>query len=154
MGSDGHVGSDVTSPHPPVSLPWAQSGYPTNHARKQRFGQRLNTTSTGVAFTAMHARRPSIATADRVRALRDAGRGYESIGRELGISPGLAYMLATGVPADFSDDLHPAERADRPELADSAQRLVNPHQHNPERSPIVVDWIRRRAAAELTGGDG
>jgi hypothetical protein len=109
---------------------------------------------TGVAFPAVHARRPSIPTAERVRALLDSGRGYESIGRVLGISPGLAYMLATGVPADFSDDLHPAERAGRPELADSSQRLVNPHQHNPDRDPIVVDWIRRRAAAELSSRDG
>jgi hypothetical protein len=103
---------------------------------------------------ARRAGRPSIPTAERVRSLLDAGRGYQSIGRELGISPGLAYMLATGVPADSSDDLHPGERIGRPELADSPQRLVNPHQHNPDRNPIVVDWIRRRAAAELTDSDG
>ena len=83
----------------------------------------------------------------------DGGRSYETAARELGISPGLAYMLATGVPADFSDDLHAGERDGRSELADSSQRLINPHQHNPQRNPIVVDWIRRRAAAELTGGD-
>jgi hypothetical protein len=93
-------------------------------------------------------------TSDQVRALLDAGRSYETAARELGIAPGLAYMLATGVPADFSDDLHPGERDGRPELADSSQRLVNAHQHNPQHNPIVIDWIKRRAAAELTGGDG
>jgi hypothetical protein len=93
-------------------------------------------------------------TSDQVRARLRAGRGYETVARELAIAPGLAYMIATGVPADFSDDLHDGERAGRPALADSAQRLVNPHQHNPQRNPVVIDWIRRRAAIELTDGDG
>jgi hypothetical protein len=90
----------------------------------------------------------------QVRARLRAGRGYETIARELGIAPGLAYMLATGVPADFSDDLHDGERVGRPALADSAQRLVNPHEHNPQRNPVVLDWIRRRAATELADSDG
>jgi hypothetical protein len=92
-------------------------------------------------------------TPDQVRSRLNAGRSYETIARELGIAPGLAYMLATGVPADFSDDLHPGERDGRAELADSSQRLVNPHQHNPQRNPIVVEWIQRRAATELTKSD-
>jgi hypothetical protein len=50
-------------------------------------------------------------SADQVRARLHAGRSYETIARELKIAPGLVYMLATGVPADFSDDLHPGERA-------------------------------------------
>ena len=53
-------------------------------------------------------------TPDQVRLLLDGGRSYETVARELGISPGLAYMLATGVPADFSDDLHAGERATGP----------------------------------------
>ena len=93
-------------------------------------------------------------TPDQVRARLQAGRSYEAVARELGIAPGLAYMLATGAPADFSDDEHPGERDGRAELADSSQRLVNPHQHNPQRNPAVIAWIRRRAAAELTGGNG
>jgi hypothetical protein len=95
-----------------------------------------------------------MATPDQVRALLDAGRSYETVARELSISPGLAYMLATGVPADFSDDLHAGERAGRSELVGSSQHLVNPRQHNPQRNPVVTNWIRRRAAAELTGSDG
>jgi hypothetical protein len=93
-------------------------------------------------------------TSDQVRALLDAGHTYETSARQLGIAPGLAYMLATGVPADFSDDLHPGERLGRPELAHSSQRLVNPRQRHPDRNPVVIDWIRRRAAAELTRDDG
>jgi hypothetical protein len=93
-------------------------------------------------------------TPDQVRARLRAGRSYETVARELGIAPGLAYMLATGLPADFSDDLHAGERTGRAEPASSSQRLVNPHQYNPDRNPVVIDWVRRRAAAELTGGDG
>jgi hypothetical protein len=93
-------------------------------------------------------------TPDQVRALLDTGRSYEAVARELSISPGLAYMLATGVPADFSDDLHSGERDGRSELADSSQRLVNPHQHKPQRNPAVIDWIKRRAATGLTNSDG
>jgi hypothetical protein len=93
-------------------------------------------------------------TPEQVRARLHGGRSYETAARELGIAPGLAYMLATGAPADFSDNLHPGERDGRTELAASSQRLVNPHEHNPQRNPGVIAWIRRRAAAELTGGDG
>jgi hypothetical protein len=63
-------------------------------------------------------------------------------------------MLATGVPADFSDDLHTGERDGRSELAESSQALVNPHQHNPQRNPIVIEWIKRRAATDLSATDG
>ena len=63
-------------------------------------------------------------------------------------------MLATGVPADFSDDLHSGERAGRSELAHSSQRLVNPRQPKPGRNPIVVDWVKRRAATQLSRRDG
>jgi hypothetical protein len=93
-------------------------------------------------------------TPDQVRASLDGGRSYETVARELGIAPGLAYMLATGVPADFSDDLHAGDRDGRAELADSSQRLVNPHQHNPQRNPAVIAWVKQRAATGLTKSDG
>jgi hypothetical protein len=92
-------------------------------------------------------------TPEQVRASMDAGRSYETVARELGIAPGLAYMLATGVPADFSDDLHPGDQDGRAELAGSSQRLVNPHQHNPQRNPAVIAWIKHRAATGLTKSD-
>jgi hypothetical protein len=93
-------------------------------------------------------------TSDQVRALLDAGHTYETSAAELGISPGLAYMLATGVPADFSDDLHAGERTGRSELAASSQRLVNPRQSNPGRNTVVLDWVKRRAATHLSRRDG
>ena len=88
-----------------------------------------------------------------LRRLLDAGHSYESAARRLGIAPGLAYMLATGVPADGSDDPHPDERAVRPAPLSSSQRLVNPAQQNPTRKPFVLAWVKRRAARDLTGRD-
>ena len=77
-------------------------------------------------------------TPDQVRARLQAGRSYEAVARELGIAPGLAYMLATGAPADFSDDLHLGERDGRAELADSSQRLVNPQVRVEQ---LHLDWL-------------
>ena len=44
-----------------------------------------------------------------------AGEGYEDAGRALGIPAGLAYLIATGLPADGSDSLAP-EDYERPGL--------------------------------------
>jgi hypothetical protein len=94
-----------------------------------------------------------MATADQVRALLRAGRGFEAAGRQLSISPGLAYLLATGVPADGSGSPRPAEGAGRPRPEPGAQRLVNPPAVNPTRNRDVIDWVGRRAARDLRGGD-
>jgi hypothetical protein len=89
-----------------------------------------------------------------LRALLDAGYSYESVARRLRIAPGLVYMLATGAPADGSDDPHPDEQVGRAARLSSPQRLVNPAQHNPTRKPFVLDWVKRRAARDLTARDG
>lgn len=85
----------------------------------------------------------------QVLELLDAGRSYETVGRVLRIPPGQAFMIATGVPADGSDALHPAELHDRPVLPGSSQHLVNPVAFNPTRDETVVAWVRERAAREL-----
>jgi hypothetical protein len=54
-----------------------------------------------------------MSTSDQARALLKAGRSYETSARELGIAPELASMLATGVPAGSSHDLHPASASSR-----------------------------------------
>jgi hypothetical protein len=95
-----------------------------------------------------------MATTDQVRALLEAGHGFESAAHRLSISPGLAYMLATGVPADGSGSPRPQERAGRPGPEPGAQRLVNPPAVNPTRNQDVIDWVGRRAARDLRGGDG
>lgn len=91
-------------------------------------------------------------TRPKVTALLEQGRSYEAVGRELGIPPGQAFMIATGLPADGSDSPHPDELRDRPVLPSSSQHLVNPRPHNPTRDDEVIAWVRRRAGRELTGG--
>jgi hypothetical protein len=76
-----------------------------------------------------------VATRAQVRELIDSGHDYESAGRRLGIPPGLAYMIATG---------HPADDATAP-----AQNLFEPPAHNPTRNQTVIDWVKARARREL-----
>ena len=78
---------------------------------------------------------------DRIRELLDAGHTYETAARQLDIAPGLAYMIDTGRPADRSD-------------GDGRPRLVNPRDVNPMRKPHVMEWVRERAARQLTQPDG
>jgi hypothetical protein len=61
-------------------------------------------------------------------------------------------MIATGLPADGSEVPPPEEMAAKPVPPGSSQHLVNPPPFNPKRKQHVVDWVRRRAAAELKGG--
>jgi hypothetical protein len=91
-----------------------------------------------------------MATLDQVRRLLDAGHSYESIGAQLGITPGLAYMIATGVPADVSGA--PVPEPGRPAPQPGAQRLVGPVARNPIRKPHVTEWISHRAETELRQG--
>jgi hypothetical protein len=65
----------------------------------------------------------------------DGGQDYESAARDLGIRPGLAYMIATGHPAD--DDAAPA------------QDLFEPPAHNPTRNDTVSAWVKARADRDL-----
>jgi hypothetical protein len=95
-----------------------------------------------------------MATTDQVRALVEAGHDYASAARRLSISPGLAYLLATGLPADGSGSPRPDERAGRPPPEPGAQRLINPPAVNPTRNQDVIDWVGRRAAHDLHDADG
>jgi hypothetical protein len=85
----------------------------------------------------------------RVLALLDAGNGWEAIGRELQISPGLAFMIGTGIPADGSGvpELH--DRPSPGEPPSSPQGLVNPREHCPTRNERIETWVAQRAAREL-----
>ena len=74
-------------------------------------------------------------------------------GRELHIPAGQAYMIATGLPADGGDTPGPEERRDKPALPGSSQQLVNPPAVNPTRNARVMDWVHKRAAREMAGGD-
>lgn len=85
----------------------------------------------------------------RVLQLLEAGDSWEAIGRELNISPGLAFMIGTGIPADGSGV---PELGDRPFAGaplTSPQTLVNPPERNPMRSERIETWVAQRAAREL-----
>jgi hypothetical protein len=88
---------------------------------------------------------------DREQVLRLVAEGvqYEEIGRRLGIAPGQAYLIGTGIPADGGDTVTHAQR-DRPGMLSShSQRLVNPRTTNPTGRQDVREWIRWRVSTDL-----
>jgi hypothetical protein len=83
-----------------------------------------------------------------VLALLQQGLTYEEAGERLGVPPGQAYLVATGIPADGSDTVT-AEQRRRPGMLPSrSQHLVNPNEVNPTRRDDVLDWIRSRLLAD------
>jgi len=84
----------------------------------------------------------------RVHELLDRGYDYDRIGATLGIAPGLAYLLATGLPADGSDA--PAARSDRPGALPTSQHLANPEPaDNTTSRDTVHAWVQGRVASDL-----
>jgi hypothetical protein len=88
-----------------------------------------------------------MATRTQVQELLDKGLGYEVAARELGIPAGEAYLIATGNPADGSDDRFYEDSRDLPS---SPQALLGVPAHNPTRNATVDAWVGERAARELT----
>ena len=89
-------------------------------------------------------------TRDQLTALLDEGHTYETAARELKIPAGLAFMIATGLPADGSGAPSPEELSAKRSLPSSSQQLVNPPAFNPTRKQHVIDWVHERAARELS----
>lgn len=87
-------------------------------------------------------------TKEQVRQLLGDGVDYETVGRALGIPPGQAYLIATGVPADGSDSVPDQDVEQRPGFLPSSQRLVNPPHENPTSKQSVREWLQRRVAAD------
>jgi hemerythrin superfamily protein len=81
---------------------------------------------------------------EQVCELLDRGLDYQAAGQQLGIPPGLAYLIATGRAADGGDAPpgHPREA-----LA-ASQHLANPPSGNPTSSESVLGWIAARVAAD------
>lgn len=74
------------------------------------------------------------------------GASYEEAGQRLGIVPGMAYLIATGIAADGGDVLSPEERDQHPGTLDgSTQHLVNPRVDAPKHTEEVKQWMRLRA---------
>ena len=90
-----------------------------------------------------------MATRSQVLSLVGAGVSYDEVARRLGIDAGLAYLIATGLPADGSDALRPEDR-DRPGFLDgSTQHLANSAEpQNPTQKQHVLDWIKQRAHSD------
>ncbi|HEX3707843.1 MAG TPA: hypothetical protein VHV76_14550 [Mycobacteriales bacterium] len=69
---------------------------------------------------------------------------YDEAATRLGIRPGLAYLVATGVPTDSSDGLSP-EDLQRPGLLSGAAHLSDPRTEQPDRSSHVRAFLSARA---------
>jgi hemerythrin-like domain-containing protein len=83
-------------------------------------------------------------TKQDVLTLVKAGLSYQDIGARLGTSPGLAYLIGTGLPADGSD-APTSGQPSRPGWRRSSQHLANPEPAvNPTTSESVLRWVRRR----------
>jgi hypothetical protein len=77
--------------------------------------------------------------------LLESGDSYEVVAERLGIPAGLAFMIATGSPADGSE----LASAGDSRVAGSTQTLVNPPAHNPTRKECVLEWVKMRAERDL-----
>lgn len=91
----------------------------------------------------------ALTTREDVLALVESGASYGEIETRLGIRAGLAYMIATGLPADGSDALTAAE-LDRPgALSTTTQHLANPVPvRNPTHHEEVDRFIEQRLRAD------
>ncbi|MDP5181823.1 hemerythrin domain-containing protein [Blastococcus sp. BMG 814] len=87
-------------------------------------------------------------TRDQVLAVLGGGTDYPAAARRLGIHPGLAYLIATGLPADGSDVVTEEENRRPGVLPGSTQHLANPPAHEPQARDVVHAWLRRRAQAD------
>jgi hypothetical protein len=89
-------------------------------------------------------------TREQVLEAVKAERTWEVAAQTLGIKPGLAFMIATGVPADGSGVPELDERTGLGPSLSSPQALVNPRAHNPLRNDLVEAWVQGRATHELS----
>jgi hypothetical protein len=89
-------------------------------------------------------------TRAQVVAELDAGNDWQTAARTLGIPTGLAFMIATGIPADGSGVPALPTVSAAVDAPSSPQQFVNPRTHNPLSNDHVDAWMRARAAKELT----
>ncbi len=89
-------------------------------------------------------------TREQVVAQLDAGNDWKSAADALGIPTGLAFMIATGIPADGSGVPELPTVSPSVDGPSSPQQLVNHRAHNPLTNDHVDAWMRARAAKELT----
>jgi hypothetical protein len=88
-----------------------------------------------------------VPTRQQVRQLLEQGHDYPEIARRLGVPPGQAYLIGTGMPADGGDTYTPAERQ-RPGALPSAQHLLGLAAEDPTTKESVLNWIKARVDAD------
>ena len=86
-------------------------------------------------------------TRDQVRQLLEQGHDYPEIARRLGVPPGQAYLIGTGIPADGGDTYTDAERQ-RPGVLPTAQHLLGLGAENPTTKETVLNWIKARVSTD------
>lgn len=91
-----------------------------------------------------------MATREQILELLDSGHAVESVGRKLGIPAGQVFMIANGVPADGSDSRYGDAAAHGEGDTDSPQSFVNPPVGAPNPEGMIAEWVRQRAARELS----
>ena|SRR5579875_2711512 len=90
-------------------------------------------------------------TREGVLELLRSGDSIEEAARRLGIPAGKAYMIGTGIPADFSDTLQPEDYEREGFRRGGTQALLGVPSHNPntqEQKPEVIAWVRRLARTD------
>ncbi|HTW12669.1 MAG TPA: hypothetical protein VME01_07995 [Solirubrobacteraceae bacterium] len=95
---------------------------------------------------------PLAVTRQQLVKLLDEGHNWETAAAELGISPGLAFLLRTGLPADGSGVPSLAGRVEEPLALSNPQSLIGTPAYNPTRKPHIVEWVKQRAQRELSAG--
>jgi hypothetical protein len=96
-----------------------------------------------------------MATRQQVLDLLRSGVTYEAAARRLGIPAGLAYMIATGIPADGSDSLGADDYGREGLQLGGTQALIGVPHDDPNESgdrPEVMAWVRDRANSQLEAG--
>jgi hemerythrin superfamily protein len=89
-----------------------------------------------------------VPTKEQVLSALGGGTDYDDAARRLGIRPGLAYLIATGFPADGSDVVTEEENRRPGVLPGSSQHLANPPVHKPDAAGVVHAWLQRRAQSD------
>lgn len=87
-------------------------------------------------------------TKESILELVRLGKPYEEIAKDVGIPAGLAYLIATGLPAD-GGDVPSAEDLQREGVVPgSTQHLANPSTELPKHKDSTEEWMRGRARAD------
>lgn len=88
---------------------------------------------------------------EQVLALFGRHRSYQEVGRVLGVPPGQAFMIATGLPADGGNTFVLDGGDQAGDLSTSPQHLVHPSgpAENPTTKPHLHQWVKCQAGIDV-----